>query len=125
MIGKRRQQGRHCWLEKWGSKTPAEFDITKYVRPGKNLLAVEVYRWSDGSYLEDQDFWRLAGIQRNVYIYATPKTRLRDFRVVTDLDSNYRDAKLEIYADIAAYGGEKAGTASLEAELIDASGKTV
>ena len=108
-----------------GSKTPAEFDITKYVRPGGNLLAVEVYRWSDGSYLEDQDFWRLAGIQRNVYIYATPKTRVRDFRVVTDLDANYRNAKLEIYADIAVYGGKKAGAVSLEAELLNAEGGMV
>ncbi|MEC8324173.1 MAG: sugar-binding domain-containing protein, partial [Bacteroidota bacterium] len=57
-----------------GSKLPAEFDITKHIIVGENSIALEVYRWSDGSYLEDQDFWRLSGIERDVYIYATPKT---------------------------------------------------
>lgn len=61
-----------------GSKTPAEFDITDALKAGKNTLAVEVYRWSDGSYLEDQDFWRFAGIEREVYLYSTPTVRIRD-----------------------------------------------
>ncbi len=64
------------------SKMPAEFNITKYIRKGKNSLAVEVYRWSDGSYLEDQDFWRLSGIQRTVFLHARPKTYIRDFFAV-------------------------------------------
>ena len=61
------------------SKVPAEFNITKYLKSGKNSLAVEVYRWSDGSYLEDQDFWRMSGIQRSVFLHARPKTYINDF----------------------------------------------
>ena len=64
-----------------GSKTPAEFDVTKYLREGENTVAVEVYRWSSGSYLEDQDFWRLSGIERDVFLYVMPKVALRDFSV--------------------------------------------
>ncbi|MHA1643384.1 MAG: glycoside hydrolase family 2 TIM barrel-domain containing protein [Promethearchaeota archaeon] len=75
-----------------GSMTPAEFNITKYVKQGKNLLAVEVYRWSDGSYLEDQDMWRLSGIYRDVYLYCVPSIYLRDFFIYCDLDENYEDA---------------------------------
>lgn len=59
-----------------GANNDAEFNITQYVKPGKNILAVEVYRWSDGSYLEDQDMFRLSGIHRDVYLVATPKLRL-------------------------------------------------
>ncbi|MCK7470591.1 MAG: hypothetical protein MZU95_07215 [Desulfomicrobium escambiense] len=76
----------YAWVngEKLGfskdSKTPAEWNITRFLKPGENVLAVEVYRWSDGSYLECQDFWRLAGIERDVYLYAAPKVRIRDYR---------------------------------------------
>ena len=87
------------------SRTPAEFDLTDYLQPGTNLLAVEVYRWSDGSYLEDQDKWRMSGIFRPVYLYSTANARLRDFAVRTDLDSNYCDATLQIKPDLAAYAG--------------------
>ncbi|MFX1452398.1 MAG: sugar-binding domain-containing protein, partial [Promethearchaeota archaeon] len=62
-----------------GSMTPAEFNITKYLKKGNNILAVEVYCWSDGSYLEDQDTWRLSGIYRDVYLFSTPKLHIRDF----------------------------------------------
>src|SRR5664279_540230 len=78
------------------SKTPAEFNITKYLRSGKNSLAVEVYRWSDGSYLEDQDFWRLSGIQRTVFLHARPKTFIKDFFAVGDLDKSYNDGLLKV-----------------------------
>ena len=78
------------------SKEPAEFNITKYLKGGKNSLAVEVYRWSDGSYLEDQDFWRLSGIQRTVFLHARPKTFIKDFFAVGDLDKNYNDGMLKI-----------------------------
>ena len=78
------------------SKTPAEFDITKYLRDGKNSVAVEVYRWCDGSYLEDQDFWRLSGIQRTVFLHARPKTYIRDLFAVGDLQNNYNDGMLKI-----------------------------
>ena len=64
-----------------GSKTASEFNITKIAKPGKNTIAVEVYRWSTGSYLEDQDFWSLSGIQRDVHLYARPKQRVRDYFV--------------------------------------------
>ncbi|WP_298238995.1 glycoside hydrolase family 2 TIM barrel-domain containing protein [uncultured Algibacter sp.] len=74
-----------------GSKTPAEFNITKYIKTGKNSLAVQVMRWSDASYMEDQDFWRLSGIERDVYVYASNKVTLRDFRVTSDLENNFKD----------------------------------
>ena len=80
--------------------TPAEFDVTDLVRPGENLLAAEVIRWSDGSYLEDQDFWRLSGIYRDVVLLARPAAHIRDFEVVTDLDEEYRDARLVIDVDV-------------------------
>ncbi|MBT3169045.1 MAG: DUF4981 domain-containing protein [Candidatus Cloacimonetes bacterium] len=72
-----------------GSKTPAEWNITKYLNDGTNILAAEVYRWSDGSYLECQDFWRISGIKRDVFLYAIPKVRIADFFVKADLDENY------------------------------------
>ncbi len=79
-----------------GSKTPAEFDITKFVKEGKNSIAVQVLRWSDASYMEDQDFWRLSGIERDVYIYATGKTTIKDFRVNGDLENDYQDGLLTL-----------------------------
>jgi beta-galactosidase len=78
------------------SKTPAEFDITKYLRKGKNTLSVEVYRWSDGSYLEDQDFWRMSGIQRTLFLHARPKTYITDFFARADLENNYKDGYLDL-----------------------------
>ncbi|MFS2020035.1 glycoside hydrolase family 2 TIM barrel-domain containing protein, partial [Massilia sp. CT11-108] len=84
------------------SKLPSEFDLTRYVRPGRNTIAIELYRWADGSYLEDQDFWRVNGIERSVYVYAEPKTRLRDYRVTAGLDkANYRDGRFELVAEMA------------------------
>ena len=79
-----------------GSRTPAEFNITRYLQKGENVLAVEVYRWSDGSYLEDQDTWRLSGIYRNVYLFAAPQVHISDFAVRTDLDADYKDAVLMV-----------------------------
>jgi beta-galactosidase len=84
------------------SKAPAEFNITKYLRKGSNSLAVEVYRWSDGSYLEDQDFFRLSGIQRSVFLNARPKTYINDFFAVGDLENNYTDGLLKL--DVALKG---------------------
>lgn len=78
------------------SRTPVEFDLTPYVKPGKNLLAVENFRWCDGSYLEDQDFWRLSGIFRDVYLWSPPDVHLRDFEVQPQLDAAYRDADLTV-----------------------------
>ena len=73
------------------AKTPAEFNVTPYLCEGENLLAVRVYRWHDGSYMEDQDFWRLTGIERDVYLQAYPKSTVWDFFLHAGLDGRYRD----------------------------------
>ncbi|MBD0404678.1 glycoside hydrolase family 2 TIM barrel-domain containing protein [Flammeovirga sp. EKP202] len=83
-----------------GSKTPAEFNISKYVHQGENQIAVEVYRWSDGSYLEDQDMWRLSGIDREVFLYATPKTHIKDFEIKAELDKSYRHGVFNLEVEI-------------------------
>ncbi len=79
-----------------GSMTPAEFNITKYLQDGENLLAVQVYRYSDGTYLEDQDMWFFSGIYRDVYLYAEPDVFIQDFHVRCDMDEAYRDSDLSI-----------------------------
>ncbi|NHI94623.1 MAG: DUF4981 domain-containing protein [Candidatus Lokiarchaeota archaeon] len=101
-----------------GSMTPAEFNITKYVKDGINVLAVQVYRWSDGSYLEDQDMWRLSGIYRDVYLYSTPKTHLRDFFVRCELDEAYKDAQLKITAKIHNYEDNKINLEPFNLEIL-------
>jgi hypothetical protein len=77
-----------------GSMTPTEFDISKYLKAGKNDLSVKVTRWSDGSYLESQDYWRMSGIYRDVWLFTLPEKHIWDFEVITDLDENYLDAEL-------------------------------
>lgn len=89
-----------------GSKTPAEFDITKYVRKGENVLAVEVYRWSDGSWLECQDFWRISGIERDVYLYSTPRVHIFDFFAKSTLTNFYRDGNLDLDVTLKNYSDE-------------------
>lgn len=79
-----------------GSKTAAEFNITDLVKVGSNDVSVQVMRWSDASYIEDQDFWRLSGIERDVYVYAANKITLRDFRVIADLESGFKDGSLKL-----------------------------
>ncbi|MBN2138554.1 MAG: DUF4981 domain-containing protein [Sedimentisphaerales bacterium] len=106
------------------SRTPAIFNITKHVRPGKNVLAAEVYQYSDGSYLEDQDFWRLSGIFRDVYLWSAPELHIRDFFVKTDLDSQYRDATLKIEAELVNRSQTNA-TCGLRAALFDSRAKKV
>ncbi|MDZ7772225.1 MAG: glycoside hydrolase family 2 TIM barrel-domain containing protein [Balneolaceae bacterium] len=108
-----------------GSMTPAEFNITDYLRPGENVLAAEVYRWSDGSYLEDQDMWRLSGIYRDVFLYSTADLRIRDFHVRTDLDPQYRDATLRLTTHIQNLGEQPARDLRIQAELLDPKGNTV
>ena len=107
-----------------GSRTPATFNVTPYVREGENVLAVEVYRYSDGSYLEDQDFWRLSGIYRDVFLWSSPSLRIQDFFVRTDLDEHYQDAQLEVDLKIVNASSE-AKEFSVDAELIDATGNLV
>ena len=82
------------------SMTPAEFNITPFLRKGKNELAVQVHRWSDGSYLEDQDMWRVSGIYRDVYLLGKPKIRILDFKVETDLDEAYIDGMLDVVVKV-------------------------
>ncbi len=107
------------------SMTPAEFNITPFVHPGENVLAVEVYRWSDGSYLEDQDFWRLSGIYRDVFLFATPNVHVRDFAVRTDLDDQYRSAAWQVQVAVRNYGDHRAGPYQLEATLVTEDGRPV
>jgi beta-galactosidase len=104
------------------SKVPAEFNITKYLRSGKNSVAVEVYRWSDGSYLEDQDFWRLSGIQRSVFLHARPKTFISDFFVNGDLENNYNDGLLKIDVSLKSMAPDE-GELKVEASLFDGTKK--
>ncbi len=109
-----------------GSRTPAEFDITDYVEPGEgNLLAVLVRRWSSGSYLEDQDFWRLSGIDRDVMLIARPAVHTRDFAVRAGLDSEYRDGRLEVVATVVNRLDDGPRRVRLEAELLDDAGMAV
>ncbi len=100
------------------SMTPAEFNITPHLKPGENILAVQVYRWCDGSYLEDQDFWRLSGIYRDVFLFSTPKVHIRDFFARPNLDSACRDATLEVDISVRNYGKSDATAHTLEASLL-------
>lgn len=101
------------------SKLEAEFDLTKYLKPGeKNLIAFQVFRWCDGSYLEDQDFFRFSGIGRDCWLYARQKTRLEDIRITPDLDADYVDGALDIEL-------KTKGKAVVKLSLVDAEGKTV
>jgi len=102
-----------------GSRTPAEFDITEFLQDGKNIIAAEVYRWSDGSYLECQDFWRLSGIFRNVYLFSSPVVHIRDFEVTCDMDGDYRDAVLSVTARVKNFGKEAQEELTIEATLLD------
>ncbi len=102
-----------------GSKTPAEFYITPYLKQGINQLAVEVYRWSDASYMEVQDFWRLSGIERDVYLYATPKTTLEDFRLIADLDQTYQDGICDLTLTYRNSGTRDVKGAEVKVQLFD------
>lgn len=101
-----------------GSKTEAEFDITHALQEGENLLAVEVYRWSNASYLEDQDFWRLSGIERDVNLYATNPATLTDFRVTADLDEDYQNGLFAASLKLSNKS-DSAETVEIEGKLLD------
>ena len=79
-----------------GSKTPSEFNITKFLKKGENTIAVQVLRWSDASYMEDQDFWRLSGMDRDVYLFAKSKVAIHDFTIISDLENNYKDGVFNV-----------------------------
>ncbi len=124
--------GYYVWVngEKVGysqdSMMPGTFNITKWVKPGqKNLLAVEVYRWTDGSWFEACDMWRMSGIFRDVYLYSTPTVHLRDQFIRCDLDANYRDADLRVTAKLRNYGNHPVTACQVEMRIFDAAGKLV
>lgn len=100
-----------------GSKTPAEFNLTKYIKTGKNNIALEIYRWSDGSYLECQDFWRLSGIERDVTLSARPKVRIRDYNVIAGLDNNYQNGKFSLQVELSKHFKKRAGKHTITAKL--------
>ncbi len=107
------------------SKTAAEFNITKYLQKGKNLLAVEVFRWHDGSYLEDQDFWRISGIERDVFIYTLPSLSIWDFFLNADLDTKYTDGLFDANVTVRKFKGNVIKDAVLSVELQDQQGNIV
>ncbi|MCD6286748.1 MAG: DUF4981 domain-containing protein, partial [Anaerolineae bacterium] len=123
--------GFHLWLNgepigySQGSRMPAEFFLTPYLQAGKNTLALEVYRWTDGAYLEDQDFWRLSGIYRDVVLWSVPAVHIWDVAVVTELDAAYLDADLAITVDLKNLGVESVSGYEVEALLYNAAGASV
>ncbi len=102
-----------------GSMTPTEFNLTPFLQKGTNTLAVEIYRWCDGSYLEDQDMWRLSGIYRDVYLFSTPDVHIRNFFVKTNLDAEYRDADVQIDVELKNHSSRNIKNLTCEAILLD------
>ena len=107
------------------SRLPAEFDLTDIVSVGENQLTAVVIRWSDGSYLEDQDHWWMAGIYRDVYLYATPQVHIINYAVHTLLDEEYQNATLEVHVDLEAFKGHKPDGYQVAMQLYDAQGQAV
>ena len=107
------------------SRNAAEFDLTKYLKPGKNMIAVEVYQYSSGTWLEDQDMFRLHGIFRNVTLWSAPQLHIRDFFVKTDLDKDYKDATLDVTAKIKNYNDKTAKAQILTATVYDKDGNEI
>ncbi|WP_405469306.1 glycoside hydrolase family 2 TIM barrel-domain containing protein [Streptomyces canus] len=107
------------------SYTPAEYDITPHLKPGTNQIAVEVYRYSDGDWLEDQDMIRLSGIFRSVYLYSTPAVHLRDFKLDTPIGDYYTSAELSVTASVRDYAGGNQGRYTVETQLYDSGGHAV
>ncbi|MBN2274436.1 MAG: DUF4981 domain-containing protein [Bacteroidales bacterium] len=99
------------------SKTHAEFNITNMVKPGKNSVAVQVFRWCDGSYLEDQDFFRLSGIERDVYLYSIPRMHISDFFIRADLDNAYHDGKYSVEYEMTNADTLQTGNCAVEIAL--------
>jgi len=125
------QSAFYCWVNddfvgySEGSMTPAEFNITKYLHPGSNMLAVQVIRWSDGSYLEDQDFWRLSGIYRDVYVYALPDFHIRDYHIITDLDKQYENAVFKLSVSLRNLSNSSVRHASVFLQITDPGGQII
>jgi beta-galactosidase len=107
-----------------GSKTPAEFNVTQYVRQGENQLAVEVYRWSDGAYLEGQDYWKISGIERDVLLISTANVHVRDFFAMADLDATYTDGELGVDVSIQNHRDRASAEHTVTIDLLDSSGQS-
>ena len=106
------------------SKNPAEFLINDYLQPGKNVLTLKIFRWSTGSYLECQDFWRISGIERDVFLWSQPKIAVNDFRVISTLDDTYKNGIFNLAVDIKNHT-KAAKDITVSYELLDAKGQTV
>lgn len=115
--------GKHVGYSQ-GSMEPSEFNVTNYLKPGLNEIAIEVYKYSDGSYLEDQDFWRFGGIHRDVTLYHTPDVRLRDYAIRT-IPAGSSDYILQINPQFSVYGNETGRGDSLVAILTDHNSQTI
>ena len=107
------------------SKSPAEFNITPFLKKGNNLLAVQVFRWHNGSYMEDQDFWRISGIERDVFLYALPKLSIWDFFIKGDLDAQYTSGVLNANVSLRKFRGATVKSASLTVDIQDKNGRSV
>ncbi|QOD60337.1 DUF4981 domain-containing protein [Polaribacter haliotis] len=107
-----------------GSKLPAEFNITDAAKSGKNTLAIQIFRWTDGSYLECQDFWRISGIERSVFVYAQPKVRIQDFEVTSILDDAYKNGVLSLDIDVENHINKSQET-TIEYQLLDDNNQSV
>lgn len=102
-----------------GSKTPAEFNISKYIKKGENTLAIQIYRWSDASYVESQDMLRLSGIEREVYLYSTPKVHIRDYFVKSGLDNEYKNGILDTKVAVRNYNHSGPKEVQVKMSLFD------
>lgn len=101
-----------------GSKLPAEFNVSKYIKKGKNYIAIQIFRWTDGSYLECQDFWRISGIERDVYLYAQPKLRIKDVNINSLLDATYQNGVLDVELLLKNHTSKRK-TVDINYELLD------
>lgn len=106
------------------SKNPAEFLINPYLQPGKNVLTLKIFRWSTGTYLECQDFWRISGIERDVFLWSQPKIAINDYRIVSTLDDNYKEGIFNLAMDVKNHS-DKVKNIEVSYELVNATGKTV
>jgi beta-galactosidase len=102
-----------------GAQEPAEYNITRYLKPGKNTIALNVYKYSDGYYLEDQDYWRLAGVFDDVWLFATPEIHMFDWFAITDLDEKYIDSNLDLTVEVKNFSGVDVNNFTVRAILYD------
>jgi len=107
------------------AKVPAEFNITQQLKPGKNTIAMQVFKWSDASYIEDQDFWRLGGIERDVFLIARPKVSIEDYTLVADLDEQYQNGIFNAEIDIRSFDNNKSSKYNVVVTLFDANNKKI